>query len=69
MTEITDMRVKDLLLVIRNRDSSRYIESQLAALHQLKQRAKDGNSDARTALHHLTQVPDLPPQLQQLIRD
>ena len=69
MTEITDTRVKELILVIRNQNYRRYFKSQLAALQQLKRLSKEGNSDARTALQRLRQIPDLPPQLQEFIRE
>jgi hypothetical protein len=69
MTEITDTRVKELLLVIRNQNYRRYFKSQLAALQQLKRLSKEGNSDARTALQRLKQIPDLPLQLQEFIRE
>lgn len=69
MTEITDTRVTELLLVIRNQNYRRYFKSQLAALQQLKRLSKEGNSDARTALQRLRQIRDLPPQLQEFIRE
>jgi hypothetical protein len=69
MTEITDTRVKELILVIRNQNYCRYFKSQLAALQQLKRLSKEGNSDARTALQRLKQIPDLPLQLQEFIRE
>jgi hypothetical protein len=68
MTVIKDMRVTDLLLVIRNRDYPRHFKSQLAALQQLKRLSREGNNEARTALQHLTQIPDLPPQLKEFIQ-
>jgi hypothetical protein len=69
MTEIMDTRVKELLLVIRNPNYPQYFKSQLVALQQLKRLSKEGNSDARMALQHLRQVPDLSPQLQEFIKE